>query len=372
LKILFTIDSLQQGGAEQSLISLIRNFPTETELTVLYFFPKNDLLSEFESLNIRLISVGLQSKYAWWQGMRVLSKTIAKEEPDVVVSCLYWSNIVSRMVCKRMRVPLVGTFVSDSYSEQRTNHFSFTRKLAFRFFKQLDRWTAGIPVHWIANSVSIKNSNAQVLKIDPTSIEVVYRGRDVRAFKLWQSPPMHPFRFVFVGRLLETKGLRELVESFAQLSAAHESVQLDIYGDGPFRLEVESLIKKYKITDKVIMHGRVPNAWQHLYACHCFVFPSWYEGFSGALVEAMMTGIPIIASDIPMNLEAVSNNKTAQVFKVREANHLFEKMQQVLGNFSLAQSMGAHAREEAFKRFDQKNISNQYVQLLAKAAKKSI
>lgn len=270
-----------------------------------------------------------------------------------------------------MHVPLVGTLVSDSYSEQRTSHFSFSRKLAFRFFQKLDRWTSEIPVRWIANSVSIKNSNAQVLKIDPMSIEVVYRGRDVHAFMPWQSPTMPPFRFVFVGRLLETKGLRELVESFAQLSAAQESVQLDIYGDGPFRRELELLINNYKITDKVIMHGRVPNAWQQLYACHCFVFPSWYEGFSGALVEAMMTGVPIIASNIPMNLEAIADGKTAHVFQVRDAQDLLQKMQETINNYQAAINMGIQARFVAYERFDQKNISRQYFHILAEVAKKS-
>ncbi len=370
LKILFTIDSLQQGGAEQSLISLIRNFPADAEVMVLYFFPKNDLLADFQLLNIRLISVGVTSKHAWRKGISALSKTIEKEKPDVVVSCLYWSNLVSRFVCKRLSVPLVGTFVSDSYSLERTNHFSVVRKWAFLFFKQLDRWTSRIPVRWIANSESIKKSNARVLGVDPKRIEVVYRGRDADEFPRWQSPPTPPFRFVFIGRLMETKGLRELLEAFSQCTLTNESLQLDIYGDGPFRKEMEDMIHRFGIEKQVILHGRVADAWQQLYACHCFVFPSWYEGFSGALVEAMMTGIPIIASDIPMNLEAVTANKTALVFKARDAKHLFEKMQQTIEDFSFAQTLGEKARTEAFERFDQKNISRQYFDVLVQAANK--
>jgi glycosyltransferase involved in cell wall biosynthesis len=368
LKILFTIDSLQQGGAEQSLASLIRHFPTETEVTVLYFFPKQDLLPEFDSLNIRLISVGLTSRYAWRKGMRILSETIDTEKPDVVVSCLYWSNIVSRLVCKMKKIPLVGTLVSDSYSKQRTSNFSPTRNLAFRFFKQLDRWTAKVPVRWIANSESIKISNATILGIDPQKISVVYRGRDTDTFSSWQSPPMYPFRFAFVGRLMETKGLGELIEAFAELKTVHELVQLDIYGDGPFRKALEEMIHRLGMHNHIVLHGRVVDAWQQLYKSHCFVFPSWYEGFSGALVEAMMTGIPIIASDIPMNLEAVEDRKTAHVFKVRDVQDLLSKMQETINNFQKSKAMGEQARVDATNRFNQKNISKQYLQLIIEAS----
>ena len=59
---------------------------------------------------------------------------------------------------------------------------------------------------------------------------------------------------------------------------------------------------------------------------NCFVFPSRFEGFSGALVEAMMTGVPIISSNIPMNLEAVEHNKTALVHEMKNSKDLLSKM----------------------------------------------
>ncbi len=364
MKVIFTIDSLQQGGAEQSLASLIRCFPPETEVMVLYFFPKHDLLPEFQSLNIRLVNAGLTSKQQWWKGMQFLQKQIREFQPDGVVSCLYWSNQVSRLVCKRMNIPLIGTLVSDSYSERRTDSFHFKRKLAFQIYHLLDRITSGIPQKWIANSESIKKSNAVTLGLDLNKIEVVYRGRDVDIFSAWSAPQKPPFRFVFIGRLLETKGLKELIKAFHQHIQKHENVQLEIFGDGPYRNTLEQLIQSLNLQSIVIMHGRVKDAWKKLYQAHCFVFPSWYEGFSGALVEAMMTGIPIIASDIPMNLEAVTNHETATIFKVGDEKDLLNKMDVILSDYPNAVRMGNTARTQAMMRFNQHSISKQYHQIL--------
>ena len=54
MKIIFTIDSLQQGGAEQSLAHTIAHFSSSTEITVVYFKKKEDLLPQFKSLNCKL------------------------------------------------------------------------------------------------------------------------------------------------------------------------------------------------------------------------------------------------------------------------------------------------------------------------------
>lgn len=98
----------------------------------------------------------------------------------------------------------------------------------------------------------------------------------------------------------------------------------------------------------------------HPTSFHCFLFPSWYEGFSGALVEAMMAGIPIIASDIPMNLEAVTDSKTALIFKVGDSQDLFEKMTFALEHPEQMAAMGQEARREAEERFDIEKIAREY------------
>jgi glycosyltransferase involved in cell wall biosynthesis len=141
------------------------------------------------------------------------------------------------------------------------------------------------------------------------------------------------------------------------------NVKLDIYGDGTYRKNVEKLISENGLENFVEMHGKVPDGWKQLYQADCFVFPSRYEGFSGALVEAMMTGIPIIASDIPMNLEAV-DEQTALIFPVMNAEVLASKMVEMKNNYAQYIAMGQTARKVSMERFEIRSVSAQYEQFL--------
>ena len=134
-----------------------------------------------------------------------------------------------------------------------------------------------------------------------------------------------------------------------------------------FRKKVESTIIQLQLQDTVSLHGKVPNGWKRLYEADCFVFPSWYEGFSGALVEAMAVGIPIIASDIPMNMEAINSN-TALIYPVKDTNQLVDQMIRVIEQYPQMTEMGKRAREEAAARFDIREIAAQYESFLKEVA----
>jgi glycosyltransferase involved in cell wall biosynthesis len=361
MKVIFTIDSLQQGGAEQSLAHTIAHFSPSTEITVVYFKQKEDLLPQFKNLNCKLISVNLRGKLTWFNGVRKFKNIIQEIKPDIVVSCLYQSNIISRITCKITGTKLVGTFVSDSYSKERSINFSKKRKLGAAFFLWIDQLTSKIPMAWIANSESIKKSNCSILGVDPNKVTVIYRGRNASLIQPWKNPQNdQTFRFAFVGRMLETKGLKELVEAFEYLSKENHFIHLDLYGDGPYKKTLSNQIDLSTCKNKITLHGNIDNAWKKLYDSNCFVFPSWYEGFSGALVEAMMLGIPIIASDITMNLEAVQADYSSLVYKVRDENMLLEKMSFCIHHYSQMIQMGKNARVVALERFEIKSIANQF------------
>jgi glycosyltransferase involved in cell wall biosynthesis len=370
MKVLFTIDSLQQGGAEQSLVHTIQHFPEEVDVTVVYLYPKENLLQQLVATGCSIIGLNLTGKWKWLKGVKKLNQIIKNYKPDVLVSCLYDSNIISRIVSKQTGVPLIGTLVSDSYSSVRIASFGWKRKIGFYFYYLVDRFTSSIPLVWIANSNSIKETNAQKLRIPKDKIEVIYRGRNSAHFWEW-SPPNDAdgFRFAFIGRLMETKGLEELIGAFKTNSENTANVFLDIYGEGPFRSRLQDLIQHHGLSEKVILHGNVNDAWKQLYKAHAFVFPSWYEGFSGALVESMMVGLPIIASDISMNLEAVEDDVTAKVHKVKDVLHLTEKMKHVMLNYDASVELGKKARMIAFERFELKNIAIQYSNMLRDKSK---
>lgn len=367
MKVLFALDALINAGAEKSTLHLISHFSKNAEVHLVYFYPRHELKQEFLNARVRLHFLGLHGKYSFVTGIRKLMKLLKDEQPDVVVSSIFRANFMCRVACKLTGTKLIGTFISDSYSNERTQSFSFTRKLGFGVFKWLDIITTGIPVCWISNSQTIADSNCRELKIDKEKVAVIHRGRDSSVIQELKQPVQQAsFVFASIGRLLETKGYQDMIRAFKILCLQNPNVCLEIYGEGEYRKQLQELIVELGLEKNINLHGNVPNAWQKLYMANCFIFSSWYEGFSGALVEAMMSGIPIIASNIPMNLEAVTNEKTALVYEMKNSNELADKMQHMITNYPAMIVMGARARVEAIEKFDIKTIARQYESVLLK------
>lgn len=92
---------------------------------------------------------------------------------------------------------------------------------------------------------------------------------------------------------------------------------------------------------------------------HSFVFASHYEGQGGALVEAMLSGIPIITSDIAVFKEQIEDGISAKCFKVKNPEDLADKMEWVINNYNQAVQLGMNAKEKAKELFDIEKIAMQ-------------
>ena len=362
MKVFFTLDTLSIGGTERSTLDILSHFSKDTQVKLIYFYNGHELKEAFDQAGIPLHFVGLPTRKSYIQGIRALIKIIRTEKPDIVVSSIARADLISRIACFITQTTIIGTFVNDSYGDIRVEeHKKRKTYLKFIYAWSLDKLTSFIPKYWIANCKSIAFSNAKALGLHFKKLKVIYRGRDTAKFPVWKSPEYNgKLKFVFVGRLMERKGLYELLEVAQLLHNEKLNFQLDIFGGGNMQVELQKIIDDNGLQQIITLHGTVQQGWKKIYEGHCFVFPSWYEGFSGSLVEAMITGIPIVASDISMNKEAVTDGKTALLFKVKDKQQLFERMKNVILNYDDVLSLGKNARDEALSRFDIKIIANQY------------
>jgi glycosyltransferase involved in cell wall biosynthesis len=364
LKAIFIQDTISSGGAERSHLEIIAGFSRDTKASIVYFYEGHELKSAHDLAGIPLHFLNLRGKYDFVKGINKLLKLINKEKPDILVSCLLRASLMARFVSVMTSVPLVGTLVNDSYGEARVmekkDGAGFWK---FKFFWMLDRLTAGIPRHWIANAKSIAMIHVNTLGLDSSKISVIHRGRKTDVPQ-WEKKRGSGFIFLSYGRLIERKGFAELILAFNEVRKEYPAVKLVIYGEGPERSNLEILIARLNLQEAVSLPGLSHEVHHKLTEVNCFAFPSWYEGFSGALVEAMLAGIPIIASDIPMNLEAITPGHNALTFKVKSVEDLASKMEYAISHQEEMALMGEHAREEAMRRFNISVIAAQYEKLL--------
>ncbi len=361
MKVVFCLDSLGIGGAEKSTLDNLSHFSKETEPILVYFYSNHALKKEFERVGIRVVQIPISSMLSKWTAIFRLYRFLKKENPDVVVSSIMTADLITRMAVFFSRHRLVGTFINDTYSDVRIEEMK-KNKLYFKFRVVwfMDRITSCIPSYWISNAVSISETNAKALHINRQKIKVINRGRDTARMKPWQPPTDHSyFRFIFLGRLMERKGINELLDAFSLLLKTHPNVRLDIVGGGQYMEHVKSRIAELQINEAVVLHGSVPNGWSLFYNAHCFVFPSWYEGFSGTLIEASILGMPIICSDIPMNKEAV-NEQQAVFFPVKDVSALYQAMLSMVSSYDDASNNRFAMREQAIREYDINVIASKY------------
>lgn len=152
---------------------------------------------------------------------------------------------------------------------------------------------------------------------------------------------------VSCGRLSEEKNFAGLIRAFSKVTSQLPGYQLKIYGDGPQKEELENLVSTLNLQGKVVFPGNQPDVFALERACGIFVLNSLTEGMPNALIEAMLAGIPCIATDCPsggVNYLA-DGGRRVRLVPVKDDAALAEAMMQVVRDNHLANELVQNARE---------------------------
>ena len=158
---------------------------------------------------------------------------------------------------------------------------------------------------------------------------------------------------LFVGRLVDLKGVGTLIKAWSKLPA---SIALVIAGDGPFRPEMEKLIADLKLTN-VDYRGRLSRqqTLATMKGARFLMFPSeWYEGFPVTIAEAFACGVPVLASRLGSMQEIVENRRTGLHFTAGDPADLAEKVRWAWSHPEETSTMGLAARAEFEAKYSAK------------------
>lgn len=285
-----------------------------------------------------------------WVGGRRLTPAIAAFRPDVVIGYWVYPEGASALhAARRLGVPaVIGALGTDLNGRTGLNGWLTRRTLlaadaVINVSQAMSRHAiehygvAASRVHTIINGV-----NTQVFH--PRA-----EGNAIRTSH--GLPPQAPL-IVYVGRLIEAKGLRELVEAFARLRGAHPDARLVVIGEGPFREALQAQITALGLQDAAqLMGGQLPDqVAQWVSTASLLTLPSWTEGYPNVLVEALACGCPIVATTVGGIPEIVTPERGVLV-PPRDSNKLADAFDTVLtrawNRTALAESMQRSWRDVA-------------------------
>ena len=236
------------------------------------------------------------------------------------------------------------------------------------------RLMAGAPDAVFAVSEQVRQYCIDVDRIASARVKTIYNGLDLRDWNTAQRIPKSSGEIVIatVGNIRRVKGHDILIKAAASIASHFPNVSFSIAGavlEEDYFAELQSLLRELEISDRVHFLGGVTNLNEYLSAADIFVLPSRSEGFSNALIEAMAASLPIVATDVGGNAEAVQDGINGLLIPSEDAAMLSEAVSRILSNPGMAKTMGAAGRAMAAKQFTTEammtQITNTYQELLS-------
>ena len=209
----------------------------------------------------------------------------------------------------------------------------------------------------IANSNGLRDL---ALAFDPRfEIPIIPNGVDLEKYSVperdWSSP-----RLLSVGRIVHQKGLDLGLQTLSQLKDL--AWTWSIVGDGPQLENLKSLAAELGMADRINFLG-----WQsrdeltkQYQQANIFLFPSRHEGMPNAMLEAMSTGLPVVATRIAGSEELVIEGETGFLAQTENVDELRESLRRILIDPSQRKKMGIASRQRVEKNYSWKNVAQQY------------
>lgn len=277
---------------------------------------------------------------------------LRSSRPHVVMSFLFHAYVISAFAARTARVAVIvagrrslGTFKQDR-----------------GVLQLLERLANQLTDAVVANSEAVGLDVMGKEKLPPAKLHIIHNGLPTSAFEGHQDGQLSEHRnprVICVANLRSYKGHRYLLQAIARLGDTGQHTSLVLIGDGPLEGELRDTVRRQKLD--VTFVGSTSNVHSFLQSADIFVLPSLEEGFSNALLEAMAVGLPIVATDVGGNAEALK--ETGLLVPARDSIALAEAIASLIEDPSKGARLGQSARERALSEFHAGAMVSHYIDL---------
>ena len=357
MKITYVTSTLTSGGAERVISLLANNFAErgyEVEMIAL-----TSISPDYYTLNpkVRFIHADKVSKGGllgelWW-----FRKHIKKEQPEVVIAFM-------EAVYEFVLLALLGTKIPVISSERLDpTLISWPRKVL--------RWLL-LPTttaHVVQTQHIKQYYNQRIQK----KTHIIYNPVNERVFETSydNDDDNHKFRvkeerlnrIISVGRLYPQKNQKMMIEAFAKIAPKFPEWSLIIYGEGFLRKDLESLVERLKVKDKVLLPGRCETVIEEVAKSKVFCLSSDYEGMSNAMIEALCVGTPVISTKVSGTDELIRDEENGLLVDIGDTEGLAQAFEKLLRNQELREQLGKEGQKLA-TLFKTETIVDQWEDLI--------
>ena len=342
------------AGAENHLLSLLPSLDrSKFDVCLLALTqlgrPVPDLVSGMHSRGVPTQRLGILADVDLTLIPRLAFK-IRKMRPDVVHTHLVHADLYGSIAARIAGVPLL---ISSRHNDDPFRHSGMVARLVKLANLYVD--------HFVAISDHVREFTVTVEGVDTKRVTTVHYGLkprsptimpDIRTkFGLGDGPVL-----MCVARLTPQKGHRLLLTALQSVVRKIPTVQLLLIGDGPLRVELESLTSKLGLEGNVVFSGWRTDAPNLLYGADLFVLPSLWEGFGLVLLEAMAASLAIVATRVGSISEIVLHDHTGLLVEPGNDDDLANAIITLMGSSHERARLGNQGRIRLEGEFSVKSM----------------
>lgn len=330
------ISSIGKGGAERVIVNLANYFWSREYKVLLVTTRKEEeeypvpdgIVRQISEPSSGELSGGRIGNFA--ARLRRLRDIWKRERPDVILSFIGKNNMMAILSALGLKIPVVVSVRGEPSEEYYNKWMRVMARVLFHLAEgvvlQTERCYSFFPKAVRKKAVTLKNP------VHADFFRERFEGEREKSV-------------VAVGRIDENKNHELLMKAFAGIAEDFPGYRLIIYGEGEKRKELQGLSEKMGMKGKILLPGNVDNVAELIYKTRVFVLPSNTEGMPNTLIEAMLMGLTVIATDCPCGgpAELISHGVNGLLVPVGNVKGMESALRTVLGDLKHADEMGREA-----------------------------
>lgn len=367
LTVLFPINELTVGGAEQQLLELVQGLDkTRFKPIVLTLIPGGPMEPEFKAVpGVELLSLKRKGGKSDFSCLFKILRILLSRKVDIVQPFLTPANLYGLLAAILCRTPV-------KIMTRRPGIEPEEAPIGYRLYFKAEVFLARFTDWVVANSqvgseyMLSKGIRQERIKIIPNGVNVARLTDSLLPTEQARQRLGLPADGKVVGtvaRLVPVKGHAILLHAAAQIQRVIPDTKFAIVGDGPLRNSLESLTQQLGLSSSVVFFGEQRNIGTYLSAFDVAVLPSYREGCANFLLEAMTLGKPVVATDIIGNRDVVRNDETGLLVAPGDAEALAGAIIALLQDPDTALAIGQRAKETIVTQFSLEMMVHKYQSL---------
>jgi glycosyltransferase involved in cell wall biosynthesis len=366
IKVLRIVPSLEVGGVEKTLLSLLPRLKKEGfDVSVCCLYKRDDLAKDMERMGIPIHFIGMRPQIdfdlRYLRGIYKLIKFLKKEKIQIVHTHMYKANTPGRIAAIFARVPVI--IVNEHNIDDWKNPFQiFTDRVLANFTSKIVTVSDAVRKFYIKKGIPAHK------------LITIHNGVDLDRFKVNVDADRKKEEFGInssdfvvgtISRIEPQKGHKYLIDAASTVRKEFPNVKFLIVGTGSLKNKLKKYVKNKGLEKDIIFTDKRKDIPEILSIMDVFALPSLREGFSISLLEAMAAGRVVVATDVGGNLEVIDNGENGFIIPANSPRILAEKIIKILKDQKLRNRIGKNAQEKV-REFSIDNMASKTMELYNK------